>query len=164
MNQLGLIRLTLGMVAATGLLVACAATQATGLGASNGSTTIHCSDCPTLPVERVIDGDTFQSTNARIRLYGVDTPEQGEPCYEEATERLSELAGDSVKVELGPRQQDRHGRSLFYVFNTDGQSVDEMLVREGLALAWPGDGQHRDVLMAVERKARENQAGCVEAE
>ena len=38
----------------------------------------------------------------RVRLFGVDTPEQGERCYSEATERLKELAGDTVRVELGP--------------------------------------------------------------
>jgi len=52
-----------------------------------------CFHCPTFPVTRVIDGDTFVSgrmTNEqmlRIRLYGVDTPERGEPCFDEATER-----------------------------------------------------------------------------
>ncbi len=46
---------------------------------SNCSTIICCSDCPDISVDRVIDGDTFQSANARIRLFGVDTPERGEP-------------------------------------------------------------------------------------
>ncbi len=45
---------------------------------SNCSTIICCSDCMEISVDRVIDGDTFQSANARIRLFGVDTPERGE--------------------------------------------------------------------------------------
>jgi endonuclease YncB( thermonuclease family) len=49
---------------------------------------------------------------------------------------------------------------LFYAYNRDGESIDETLVREGLALAWPEDGQHRDVLLAAEERARENQVGC----
>jgi endonuclease YncB( thermonuclease family) len=65
------------------------------LDISDFSTTICCSNCPDIPVHRVIDGDTFQSANATIRLYGVDTPERGEHCYDEATGRLRELAGDS---------------------------------------------------------------------
>jgi len=42
----------------------------------------------------------------RIRLNGVDTPERGEPCFLEATERFKELAGDAVRIEHGPRLSD----------------------------------------------------------
>jgi hypothetical protein len=37
----------------------------------------------------------------------------------------------------------------------DGSSIDEMLIQEGLAQAWERDGQHRDVLLAAEGKAKE---------
>ena len=60
--------------------------------------------------------DTFQSANARIRMFGVDTPDLGEPCFAEATERFRELAGETVRVEFGPRQEDRYGRILYYVY------------------------------------------------
>ncbi len=61
-----------------------------------------------IPVLRVIDGDTFVTSGSQnVRLYGVDTPERGEKCYREATVRLRELAGGEVRVELGPRSQDR---------------------------------------------------------
>jgi endonuclease YncB( thermonuclease family) len=131
------------------------------LDISNCVTTICCSNCPAIPVDRIIDGDTFQSANATIRLYGVDAPERGEPCYDEATQRLRELAGDSVRVELGPRQGNRDGRILYYVYNLEGESIDERLVREGLALALPDDGQHRNVLLAAESRAKENRGGCL---
>ena len=45
----------------------------------------------------------------------------------------------------------------------DGQSIDETLVREGLAQAWTGDGQHKDVLIAAEEAAQQNPAECAEA-
>lgn len=48
---------------------------------SNCSTSICCSDCPDIAIDRVIDGDTFQSANARIRSFGVDAPERGETCF-----------------------------------------------------------------------------------
>jgi endonuclease YncB( thermonuclease family) len=131
------------------------------LDLSNCSTNICCSDCPAIPVHRVIDGDTFVSANATIRLFGVDTPERGERCYAEATARLRELAGDSVRVEFGPRQGDNYGRILYYVYTVEGESIDEMLAREGLALAWLRDGQHRNVLLAVEGRAKEDGRGCL---
>ena len=81
---------------------------------SNGCGTTLCrSNCSTIPVVRVIHGDTFITTgNQSVRLFGVDTPEKGKQCYQEATERLRELAGDEVRVELGPRAKDAMYRSL----------------------------------------------------
>ena len=82
-----------------------------GIGTTDGScgTTLCCSNCPTIPVLRVIDGDTFATSgNENVRLFGVDTPERGEKCYMEATVRLRELAGGEVRVELGPRSIDRY--------------------------------------------------------
>ena len=131
------------------------------LDVSNCSTTICCSDCMEISVDRIIDGDTFQSANARIMLFGVDTPERGDQCFNEATERFKELAGDTVRMEFGPRQQDRYGRILYQVYNENGESIDEMLVREGLALAWTRDGQHWDVLVAAEEGARRGQRCCL---
>ena len=58
---------------------------------------LFCHDCKTITVTRIIDGDTFDSTEGRIRLYGVDTPERGEQCFIEAAERLRQLAGSSVR-------------------------------------------------------------------
>jgi len=80
----------------------------------------------------------------------VDTPERGEPCFEEATERFRELAGDRIRIEFGPRSEDRYGRALFYVYTEAGDSVAEKLIRGGLGKAWEQDGQHRESLMAVE--------------
>ena len=128
---------------------------------SNCSTIICCSDCMDIEVDRVIDGDTFQSANARIRLFGVDTPELGKKRFAEATQRFKELAGDTVRVEFGPRQEDRYGRILFYVYTNEGESIGELLVRGGLAEAWARDGQHRDVLVAAEERAREYGRGCL---
>ena len=99
---------------------------------------------------RVIDGDTFTNAgNQSVRLFGVDTPERGEKCYREATARLRELADGEVRVELGPRSQDRYGRLLYYVYTQDGDSIDEILVSEGLGEAWERDGQYRDLLVEI---------------
>ncbi len=85
-----------------------------------------------------------------VRPIGVDTPERGEKCYREATSRLRELAGGEVRVELSPRSKDRYGRLLYYVYTQDGDSIDEKSIGEGLGKAWERDGQHRELLIAVE--------------
>ena len=103
----------------------------------------------------------FISLYARIRLFGVDTPERGQPCFNQATQRFEELAGDTVRVEFGPRQEDRYGRILYYVYNNEGESIDEMLIREGLAEAWTRDGQHRDILVTAEEGAKRDGRGCL---
>jgi len=103
-------------------------------------TIVCCSDCMEIDVDRVIEGDIFLSANARIRLFGVDTPDRGEPCFNEATERLKQLASDAVWVEFGPRQEDRYGRILYYVYNENGESIDEMMVREGFVKPGPVTG------------------------
>lgn len=125
------------------------------------STVICCADCKAIDVDRIIDGDTFHSANTRIRLFGVDTPEHGEACFADATKRFKDLAGSTVRVERGPRAEDRYGRILFYVYTNEGESIDETLVQEGSALAWKRDGQHKDVLVAAEERAKREGVGCL---
>lgn len=125
------------------------------------STNLRCRDCEAIPVTRIIDGDTFVSGDTRVRLYGMDTPETGEKCADEATERLRKLAGDTVRVERGPRATDRFGRSLAYVYTESGLSIDELLVKEGLAVAWKRDGQHMDYLMDLENETKSEGTGCL---
>ena len=96
-----------------------------------------------------------------MRLFGVDTPERGEKCYSQAASALRQLAGRRVRVALGPRAIDPGGRLLFYVFTETGNSIDEMLVQQGLARAWTRDGQYRDQLAGREREARRTGAGCL---
>ena len=57
--------------------------------------TATCSPAPEITsaiVSRIIDGDTIELQNGeRVRLLGINTPEKGQPYYEEATNRLKEL-------------------------------------------------------------------------
>ena len=124
-------------------------------------TELCCEECVSIAVSRVIDGDTFVSGKGRVRLYGIDAPEVGQRCSSEATERLRELVGETVRVEPGPRPRDRFDRTLAYIYTMKGQSADEKLVREGLAVAWTQDGQHRDFLISIEAEARSTGAGCL---
>ena len=145
------------LVAVTFLLVGCGPTVTPSGQAC--ATTLCCQGCATITVTRVIDGDTFDSTSGRVRLFGADTPERGERCFSEASQRLRDLAGTIVRVEPGPRTQDRYGRLLYYAYTESGESVEETLIREGLARAWTRDGQHRDSLLRVEESTRRNRTG-----
>ena len=138
-------------------LVACSSSPSI----SEYATGLTCPDCSTLLVSRVIDGDTFESPAGNVRLFGVDTPERGERCYRQATGGLRQLAGDMVRVQSGPRARDPGGRLLYYVYTMRGNSIDEILVREGLARAWTRDGQHRDALVRLERSAQRSGSGCL---
>ena len=139
------------------LVISCSTTGAI----QEYETTLRCGDCPTLPVERVIDGDTLDTAAGRVRLFGVDTPERGEQCFNRATHALEELVGGTVRVEVGPRLRDPNGRLLYYVYTESGNSVDETLILEGLALAWVRDGQHRNFLYELEADARAAGTGCL---
>ncbi len=130
------------------------------LGEQECRTVLCCDKCPALRVSRVIDGDTFDSSAGRVRLFGADTPERNERCYAKASRRLRRLAGNEVRVEAGPRSGDGN-RLLFYVYTRNGESIEERLVREGLAQAWTRDGQHRDFLVSLERSTKLSGTGCL---
>ena len=140
------------------LFIACAASN-------TGSGVLDTKAIKEAQVVRVIDGDTLDvliaGTKHRVRLFGVDTPERGERCYEEATERTRQLSGDVVRIESGPRAEDRYGRLLFYLYTRTGKSIDAILIQEGLATAWTRDGQYRDLLVNLEQEARRQASGCL---
>ena len=156
-----LLRTTFGiaaivLLALVGIVIADSYLLGQGCG-----TELCCEGCDLLAVTRVIDGDTFVSPQGRVRLFGLDTPEVGERCASEATQRLLALARDEVRVERGPRDLDPYGRALYYIYTERGDSIDEILVREGLAVAWTADGQHRQFLMGLEELARTSGVGCL---
>lgn len=143
---------------AIAIVAAAAGTFVTQFLQDSDSTFERTVDSDTLVrVERVIDGDTFVIAGGeRVRLYGVQAPELGNRCGDEARERLEELVRGGVRLEDGPRTHGPHGRRLAYAFTAGGDSIDsidETLVSEGLAKAWTRDGQYRDSLAAAEAGA-----------
>ena len=124
-------------------------------------TALQCLECPEIEVIRVIDGDTFETPNGEVRLFGVDTPELGQRCSGTAKRRLEELLGETARYQLGPRTVDPYGKLLYYMYTEPGQSIDELLISEGLGRAWFKDGQHKDHLVGLEKEARANGVGCL---
>ena len=130
--------------------------------------TVYCADPATMEparVVRIVDGDTLHveldGRDETIRLYGVDTPERGEPCFAEATEALRGFGGAEVRLRRDARDRDRYGRLLRYVYAPDGRSVDAKLVAAGVAHAWTSDGALKRPLIELEDSARVAHIGCL---
>lgn len=94
-------------------------------------------------VVEVFDGDTVRLADGRqVRLIGINAPEFGrdgrpdQPLAAAAQARLQALVGDRpVQVEVGAEERDHYGRWLAHLRLADGRSVEELLLREGLAFA-----------------------------
>ena len=141
------------LIAFTLVITACAGNA--------GGISLRCTDCLEVQVDRVIDGHTLDTSLGRIRLLGVNTPEPGERCYDQATELVRQLLGDSARLEPGPRSEDSSGRLLYYAYTQDGVSVDAALIIGGLGVAELQDGQHRDYLVGLETESRAESTGCI---
>jgi micrococcal nuclease len=92
-------------------------------------------------VRAVIDGDTIDvAAVGRVRLLGIDAPEIGRgfdssaPFGREARERLTAMILHRwVRLERDGSPVDAYNRHLAYVMTEDGQFVNAVLLREGLA-------------------------------
>ncbi|PAT07140.1 hypothetical protein CKJ81_00695 [Corynebacterium hadale] len=102
-------------------------------------------DQPT--VTKIVDGDTLDvdrnGETVRVRLLNIDTPERGECLYQEAKDRLTNLAppGTRVHLEHDQERQDRYGRELAAAFAGD-VFLNEQLTTEGLARAVTYEPNH----------------------
>ena len=85
-------------------------------------------------VKRVVDGDTIILADGRyVRYIGINTPERGEPLWDEARDYNAQKVGEKlVTLEFGQVEEDRYGRTLAYVSN-DGRMVNAALLQAGLA-------------------------------
>ncbi|MDP9497151.1 MAG: thermonuclease family protein, partial [Actinomycetota bacterium] len=126
-------------------------------------------------VVRHVDGDTVVLRGdasgplrgpARVRLLHIDTPEVFEEreCYgSEAAARSASLlpVGSRVRVLADVDPLDRFGRALLLVWDDQGRSVQEQLLREGAARVLVV-GPNRAGLAALrdaERQARTERLG-----
>jgi endonuclease YncB( thermonuclease family) len=124
----------------------------------------------TVLVERVVDGDTLVIRGGdRVRLIGVDTPEThhptkpAQPFGQEAFEFTRRMAeGKSVELQFDPGESvDRYGRKLAYVY-VDGQFLNEVLIRQGLARAltnYPFSSDMKARFRAAESQAKAAKRG-----
>jgi micrococcal nuclease len=104
---------------------------------------------------RVIDGDTFQAwidldfgvrVRTTIRLAGVDTPEihttkkntdeytRGMQAKQYVVDLIDQL-GTRIQIESDGEHLDKYGRVLCNVMLSNGEWLDALLVKHGLAVS-----------------------------
>jgi len=83
-------------------------------------------------VAAVIDGDTIRLSDGRtVRYLGVNTPERGQPFYEEAKRFNEQLVmGKPVRLETSGQRQDQYDRELAYVF-VENNLINSQIIAAG---------------------------------
>ena len=124
------------------------------------------------PVLRVVDGDTLemlyrppQAVKEKVRLLYVNTPERGQPGYQQAADALRQLTANR-KVRLvfdnldNQPLRDRYGRLLAYVI-ADGTNVNMEIIRQGWSTYWTkfGRSQIEPAFRQAQREAQESRRG-----
>ena len=125
-------------------------------------------------VERAIDGDTIVvnigGESTKVRLIGIDAPEsvhpdaeKNTPDGEEASEYVKALLDccASVYLEYDIDRSDKYGRTLAYVWLTDGEMLNRILLREGYAVTMTvqPNSRYADEFHALQVAARESKVG-----
>lgn len=128
-----------------------------------------------IPVQLVktIDGDTikviYNGEEKNVRYLLIDTPETNhprlgkQPFGQEAKERNRELVNSgelTIEFDVGERV-DKYGRLVAYIY-VDGKSVQETLLKEGLArvaYVYPPNTRYLDEFRAAEKIAKDKKIG-----
>ncbi|MFJ7950886.1 thermonuclease family protein [Lysinibacillus sp. NPDC096418] len=125
-------------------------------------------------LQDVIDGDTirikYKGSSEKVRLLLVDTPETNhetlgeQPYGPEAKEFAKQLlAGqDAVYLEFDVSYRDKYKRLLAYVYTKDGISVQEQLLKNGLARVayiYEPNTKHVDWFNSLQKTAQNSATG-----
>ncbi|MFJ7668056.1 thermonuclease family protein [Lysinibacillus sp. NPDC097195] len=125
-------------------------------------------------LESVIDGDTirikYNGSSEKVRFLLVDTPETNhetlgvQPYGPEAKEFTKQLlAGqDTVYLEFDVSYRDKYNRLLAYIYTKDGISVQEQLLKNGLARVayiYAPNTKHVDWFKSIQKTAQQSALG-----
>ena len=103
----------------------------------------------------VADGDTITVLIAgkqpiKVRLYGIDAPERGQPYGARAQQALSDAVfGKNVIVD--PMDTDSSGLTVAIVYMPDGSSLLEHMVSAGFAWVYPQLCKREDICGPLRR-------------
>lgn len=111
----------------------------------------------------VIDGDTLEIHNTRIRLHGIDAPESGQPCTRDGKQwRCGQQAAlaladkiSTLPVACEGKDVDRYKR-IVAVCRASGEDLNGWMVSQGWALAYR---QYSTYYVPNEREAKRAKAG-----
>jgi micrococcal nuclease len=84
---------------------------------------------------KVVDGDTIDVEGVgRVRFVGVNTPERGEPGYQEAKDYVKTMClGKTVGLDIdNAKNKDKYSRTLAVVY-VDGVNLNQALLKKGYA-------------------------------
>ena len=120
-------------------------------------------DAEVVTVQDVVDGDTIRLSNGRsVRYIGINTPERGQPFYEDASQINEQLlaSGQQVRIERDVESLDKYGRILAYVWVGDTLANLE-IVRQGYANTFtvPPNVRYQDILGQAEQEAKAAKRG-----
>jgi len=97
---------------------------------------LACAEQFTGKVVGMSDGDTLsvlrEGRAVKVRLHGVDTPEKAQAFGTQARKFTSDAAFQQT-VTVGVQTTDRYGRLVGEVLLPDGRSLNQELVRAGMA-------------------------------
>lgn len=87
-------------------------------------------------VSRVIDGDTLELANGQaVRIVGIDTPEEGDCGYDEATVNMERLVlAERIRLGESDEDVDQYGRLLRYA-NVGPLDAGLRQIKSGMAIA-----------------------------
>ncbi|NOT22704.1 MAG: hypothetical protein HOP22_08255 [Nitrospiraceae bacterium] len=113
-------------------------------------------------VVAVLEGDRIEVLHnkrpERIRLSGIDCPEQRQPFGEKATQATSALVlGKEVTLQFHSKEKDR--RTAATVVLSDGTNVNHELVKEGWCWWYPKSGPMDKAMKRFESEARTGKRG-----
>jgi micrococcal nuclease len=100
-------------------------------------------------IDKVVDGDTVDVFidlgfsvwhKERIRLSGVDTAEKNTPLGKALKAYMKELL-EGKMVRLQVTKPDKYGRYLGKVFLAGEESINDQLIKHGLAKPYGGDSK-----------------------
>jgi len=111
---------------------------------------------------RILDGDTIEVMHGgkpeRIRLPGIDCPEKSQAFGNRAKQFTADLVGKQT-VTVQVKDRDRYGRTVGVIVLSAGRTLNQELVRAGLAWWYKQYAAGDTVLQKLEEEARAAKVG-----